>query len=272
MDKKVFLNLKDNDISIDEMNELKSELLNGKSNLLITNNQPLFYLLIMLKNKNIKFDSEYLNLVLKITQILNSVNFDIDKSKFTTDFQSEVLPNEFCQMLTFLAIDYNRVIELKEDSDLSLLNILCSTVLQELSNLVVYQEYDNLLEEIKKYNEIIYNILLNNQNYMKNYIFRKAKFYKEFYKKNKYIDLVDNSSLNLENSIFLITTKIFISNIRTFNYDYSLISETMNYMINYINENYNYIINGSILISDIQEHIFSILNEMSSKKIYAIKN
>lgn len=256
----------------DYISELISELFYEKSNPEFKDEKKLLFLLMLLKNKNIKFDNNYLNLILKIKQLLNSITYDTERFKFKVNSNNEVFIDELCELFTFLAIDYNRIIELNEKSDLVLLNILFSNVLEELSYLVVCNNYDNILNEIKKYNDIIYNILVINKAYMQNYVFRKAKFYKKFYKKYKYIDSVDDSMLNFENSIFLVTVEIFISNIRTLKYDYKLISEVMKHMNDYLIQNYNQIVDGSINFQDVQEYILNLLKNLCENKIYVIKH
>lgn len=262
------------DFELNNMYGLIMELTENKEYHEEMNDKMLSYILILLKNKNIKFDFTYLRFVLKLCTILESIEFDSDKSSFQyIEYEGIAIDSkDYCEMLTFLALDFNRIWEINDKNDLTIINILCSRALQELIHLNAYPKYDEILEELKKYNNVIYNILKQNNYYIKDYINRKGIFYSQFYNKHGYINCLEDSLLNIEQMLFLMTTEIFLSNIKTFNYKYNLISEVMGTIRKYVEENYIYINAKTIPLEELQNYIFSLLNELNTVKTYSIKH
>lgn len=265
-------------INIDEYTEAKSgvdvtanlisEIIYNKSDLSVSNNKPLFYILNLLKNRHTDFDNEYISLVFKINSMITSIYFDFNTNHFSFDEteEIEVSISDVNEMLVFLSLDFKRIHEITDNETLEQLHTLFQKTIQDFIYLIPHYNYENAVLKLKKYNEVISNIMFHCTDYMKDFLDRKASFYKSFYEKYHYIDCVEDERLNLEQLLFLMTIEIFVMNIRTLNYQYSTISDAMVQIRDYIEDNYMYLMNNSISIDDIHDYILSLFLTLKEMK------
>lgn len=191
-------------------------------------------LLYALKNRNIKFNEEYFDILIELSKLDILLEYLPDSQKFelsNNDF-AKINPIEYNKLLFILSIDYTNPFIVSSDDflfDETLNTAIRDVFINLIDTYSYYKKSKTLFIKLSKYSPIIIKIILHNSEYIDDLQNRKLK-----------IDKNNDLILILEYNLFIILVGIFMIRIKEFNYDYSLISSTISKIMTYIKDDYIY--------------------------------
>ena len=223
--------------------------------------QILINFFLKYKNKNINFDEEFFNLILLISKKYRYLKYNIENSKFINKKYDKIYLDDFNNTLVFLSTDYTNLLFM-DDADLQMLYNVISNNIIDFMNIFRDKNYMSILRQIEKYNKVIYKILYDNKDLIIDQNKKRDEFYQYAIKKYKNIFDVEDSKLFFERKTFILITCTFICNIKTFNYDYKLITEVFNMIdINLYTDKY---VRGNFNLEEYKDMIYTIMKEKTN--------